>query len=138
MLSLQNNVLPKDLKLTTTLATDANGNVTGFSFRVANAGGPVLKSPALSLLSLPSHKTTVVAANLAPIANYQVIMVGENGGTTTDFSAGKGIIACDAANNLSATASQDESGEGSNVKYAALPASYPDGKFFQFFGIPPL
>jgi hypothetical protein len=138
VLSLQNNVLPKDLKLTTTLATDANGNVTGFSFRVANAGGPVLKSPALSLLSLPSHKTTVVAANLAPIANYQVIMVGENGGTTTDFSAGKGIIACDAANNLSATASQDESGEGSNVKYAALPASYPDGKFFQFFGIPPL
>jgi hypothetical protein len=138
VLSLQNNRLPKDLQLTTTLATDASGNVTGFTFSVANAGGTVLKSPALTLQSLPSHKTTVVPGNLAPIANYQVIMVGENGGATTDFSAGKGIIVCDAANNLSATASQDESGEGSDVKYSALPASYPDGRFFQLFGIPPL
>jgi hypothetical protein len=129
---LPNNRLPRGWQLTTTLATDHGGNVTGFAFSVAQPNGTVLNSPALTLQGI---RPTVVPGNLASILNYQAILVGENGGATTDFSAGQGIFLCYANHNLVATASQDESGEGSNVSYSPLPASYPNGEFYQQFGI---
>ena len=129
-----NNVLPSGWQLTTRLATDSNGHVTGFSFSVAQPNGTVLNSPAMSLQNL--NNSGVVSGNLAPILNYQVILVGENGAKTTDFSAGEGIFLCQAGGALSASVSQDESGEGSNINYSTLPASYPNGEFFQFFGVP--
>jgi hypothetical protein len=54
---------------------------------------------------------------------------------TINFSAGRGIFLCYADNNLTASVSKDESAERSNVKYSSLPASYPNGEFFQFFGV---
>jgi len=132
VVALPNNRLPRGWQLTTTLATDHGGNVTGFAFSVAQPNGAVLNSPALPLQGI---RPIVVAGNLASILNYQVILVGENGGATTDFSAGQGIFLCYASNSLLATASRDESGEGSNVNYSPLPASYPNGEFYQQFGI---
>jgi hypothetical protein len=129
---LPNNRLPSGWQLTTTLTADSSGKVTGFAFSVAQPNGTVLNAPVQTLQSINSN---VVAGNLATILNYQVILVGENGGGTTDFSAGKGIFLCHAKNSLVATVSQDESGEGSNVSYSPLPASYPNGEFFQEFGV---
>jgi hypothetical protein len=129
---LPNNRLPRGWQLTTTLATGPGGNVTGFAFSVAQPNGTVLNSPALTLQGI---RPVVVPSNLASILNYQAILVGENGGATTDFSAGQGIFLCYANNSLSGTASQDESGEGSNVSYSPLAASYPNGEFYQEFGI---
>jgi hypothetical protein len=142
--SLPNNVLPKDWQLTTALATDGGGNVTGFSFNVTRADGSVaLNSGPMTLQTLPGLQVTVAPDNLAPIINFQVILVAENPasnnpGDTVTFTSGKGIFLCSADNALSASAAQSESGEVSNVKYSALPASYPNGEFFQFFGAPSL
>jgi hypothetical protein len=134
---LPNNRLPKGWRLTTTLVTDSNSNVTGFSFSVSQPDGTVLNSPELTLLSL---NPSAVSANLAPILNYQIIMVAENipddGPTDSiNFSAGQGLFLCYETNNLTASVSKDESAEESNVKYSSLPASYPNGEFYQLFGI---
>jgi hypothetical protein len=135
VVSLQNNRLPKGWQLTTTLVADSNGTVTGFGFSVAQPDGTILNPPAKTLLSL---NTTVVPSNLAPIINYQAILVGENGRATTNFLAGKGIFQCYADNYLSIAVSEDESGEESNVTYSSLPSSYPNGEFYQLFGIAPV
>ena len=132
MVSLPSNRLRRGSQLTTTFTTDHSGNVTGFAFGIALPGEAVLDSPTLTLLSLNS---SVKASNLAPVLNFQVILVGENGGATTDFSAGEGVFLCSETNNLVASSSQIEAAEGSDVNYAALPASYPNGEFYQFFGI---
>ena len=132
VVSLPNNRLPSGWQLTTTLATDGHGNVTGFAFSIAQPDGAVLNSGTLTLQSL---NPSVVPGNLASILNCQAILVGENGGNTTDFSAGQGIFLYFATNSLTASVSQDESGEGSNVSYSSLPASYPNGEFYQPFGI---
>jgi hypothetical protein len=135
---LPNNRLPSGWQLTTTLATDGTGKVTGVTFSVAQPNGTVVSS---GLVTVQSLNPSVVPGNLAPILNYQVILVAENqveNGTadTINFSAGNGIFLCSETNDLAATISQDESAEGSNVKYSPLPASYPNGEFFQFFGVP--
>jgi hypothetical protein len=130
---LTNNRVPKGWQLTVSLVTDHSGNVTGFAFSIAQADGTVLNSPTLTLTDL---NTTVVSGNLASILNCQALLVGENGGRTTDFSAGQGIFLSAETNNLTASVSQDETGEGSNLSYSSLPASYPNGEFYQFFGVP--
>lgn len=140
VVTLSNNRLPAGSQLTTTLISDSSGKVTSFAFSIAQPGVQVLNSPTLTLQSTNS---SVVPGNLAPILNYQVIMVAENqveNGPTdsVDFSAGKGIFLCYATNNLVATTSQDESGESSNVSYSALQGSYPNGEFYQLFGIAPV
>ena len=132
VVAVSNNVLPAGWQLTTRITTDSAGTVTGFSFSVAQPNGAVLNSPAMTLEGIRSF---VTSANLAPINNFQVIMVGENGGRTTDFSSGQGIFLCFAGESITATAFSDESGEGSNVVYSPLPASYPNGEFYQQFGI---
>jgi hypothetical protein len=62
--------------------------------------------------------------------------VAENGPSdTVNFSGGQGIFLCYETNNLTASVSEDESGEGSNISYSSLPASYPNGEFYQLFGV---
>jgi hypothetical protein len=90
---------------------DDSSKVTGF----AQPGGAVLNSQVLTLQSL---NTSVVSGNLAPILKFQTILVAENvadngPGDTVNFSAGQGIFLCSETNNLAASVSQDESGEGS-------------------------
>jgi hypothetical protein len=138
-LPITNNTLPKGWQLTMTLLTDPNNNnnVTGFTFSIAQPNGTVLNSPPITLLSLNPNAT---AANLAPVENCTVLLIKNNGGTTTDFSAGQGIFLCYETNNLtaslSASASGVTTGENSNISYSSLPASYPNGEFYQFFGAP--
>ncbi len=137
---LSNNRLPAGWQLTTTLATDASNNnkVTGVTFSVTQPNGTVTDS---GLQTLASMDSSIGLGNMAPIANFQVVLVAENipGNGPTDtvsFSAGNGIFLCYANNNLEATAAEDETGEQSNMKYSQLPATYPNGEFFQFFGVP--
>jgi len=58
-----------------------------------------------------------------------------------DRSAGKGILLCYANNNLSAKgaipspAFDINTVEKSDVGYASLPVSYPNGEFYQPFGV---
>jgi hypothetical protein len=134
VISLSNNRLPSGWQLTTSIATDKNNHnvVTGFTCGVTEANGTVHNWPAQTLEGLNSN---VKAANLAPILNFQAIFVGSYGGDT-DFSAGHGIFLCYETNNLSASVAQDESGEQSNTSYSPLPAAYPNGEFYQFFGVP--
>jgi hypothetical protein len=134
---LANNRLPKGWQLTTTLVTDNNSKVTGFAFSIAQPDGTVLNSPVVTLQSL---NPSVVSGNLLPILNFQVILVAENRADdgpsdTVNFSAGQGIFLCYETNNLIASVSQGESLEQSNVRYSSLPASFPNGEFYQLFGI---
>jgi hypothetical protein len=134
---LPNNRLPQGWQLTTELVTDNSSKVTGFAFSIAQADGTVLNSPSLTLESLNSSFGSTYQL---PILNFQVIMVAENvaddgPGDSVTFSAGQGIFLCYETNNLIATAAQDESGEAANTSYSALPASYPNGEFYQLFGI---
>jgi hypothetical protein len=141
--ALTNNRLPKDWQLTTSLATDQTGNVTGLSFSVTQADGTVvINSGPQALKTLPGLSSTAVVVP-KPIHNFQVVLVAENpvsnGGASVDsvtFTSGKGIFLCYAKNNLSASAAIQETLEVSNSTYSALPASYPNGEFFQFFGAP--
>jgi hypothetical protein len=133
-----NNILPKGWQLTMTLLTDPNNNnnVTGFTFSIAQPDGTVLTSPPITLLSL---NPSAVAANLSPIENCTVLLIKNNGGTTTDFSAGQGIFQCFTTGNLTASLSAGASGivtkEDSNVSYSSMPTSNPNGAFDQLFGI---
>jgi hypothetical protein len=135
-LPFTDNRLPKGWQLSMTLLTDNDKNVTGFTFSIAQPNGTVLNSPAITLLSLNPNATS---ANLAPIQNCTALLITNNGGTTTDFSAGQGVFVCSETANLTASLSAGASGvttgENSNVMYSSLPASYPDGEFYQLFGI---
>jgi len=130
------NRLPKGWQLTMNLLTDRNSNVTGFKFSIIQPDGTTLTSPAITLLSLNDK---AVASNLAPIQNCTALLIKNNGATTTDFSAGKGMFLYSETNSLIASLSANGSGvttaENSNISYAALPASYPNGQFYQQFGI---
>lgn len=138
---LSNNRLPAGWQLTTTLATDASNNnkVTGVTFSVTQPNGTVTDS---GLQTLASMDSSIGLGNMASIANFQVVLVAENipgngPADTVTFSAGNGIFLCYANNNLEATTAEDETFEqGNNMNYSQLPATYPNGEFFQFFGVP--
>jgi hypothetical protein len=137
VVSLPSNTLPAGWQLTTTLATDQNNHVTGFSCVATNAAGVAVVNVAERLLGINSSATS---ANLAPILNYQALLVAENipddGITdTVKFNSGQAIFLLTANNDLAANPPQGETGEQSNTSYSALPNSYPNGEFYQPFGI---
>jgi hypothetical protein len=136
-LPLSKNTLPKGSQLTMSLATNGSGDVEGFSFSMSVPGAGSINSPVITLQSIASQ---VGPENLAPISNFQAILVANNpsGDGTADsvkFSSAQGIFLYDENNNLVATPASDESGESSNIQYGALPASYPNGEFYQVFGL---
>ncbi len=136
--ALNNNVLPAGWQLTTTLITDsATGNVTGFAFSVTGNGRTLLSPSPFTLTGLKGTP----ASYESPINAFVPVLVGENGGADTTFSAGQAIFLCYATNNLkvSGTEPTDEAigggtGEDSNISYSALPQSYPNGEFYQMLG----
>jgi hypothetical protein len=136
-LPLKNNRLPAGSQLTMSLVTNGSGAVDGFSFSMSVPGAGSINSPVITLQSTVSQ---VTAKNLAPISNFQAILVANNpsGDGPQDavtFSSAQGIFLYYENNNLTATAASDESGESSNIEYGALPASYPNGEFYQVFGL---
>jgi hypothetical protein len=130
--ALSNNTLPKGTQLTLTIATNGGGAVDGFSFSIAVPGQPSISTQVITLQSMGSQ---VATDNLAPIISYQAILVAKLGGDTQNFSSGQAIFQFYENNNLVATPAVDESGENSNTGYGSLPASYPNGEFYQPFGI---
>ena len=136
-LPLKNNRLPKGSQLTMSIATNSSGEVDGFSFSMSVPGAGSINSPVIKLQTISSQ---VTSANLAPIANFQAILVANNpsGDPPNDsvtFSSAQGIFLYYENNNLVATAASTESGESSNTVYGSLPASYPNGEFYQTFGL---
>jgi hypothetical protein len=127
-----NNLLTTGYQLTLTLLNNAAGAVEAFFFSMVQPNGTALNSPAITLESLNS---SVTSQNLAPIVSYQAILVGKQGGATTNFSAGKGLFQFYENDNLVAGMNQIESLESSNIVYGLLPGSYPNGEFYQTFGI---
>jgi hypothetical protein len=137
VVALPNNTLPAGWQLTTTLATDRNNHVTGFSCVATNASGTIVVNVSQTLLSLNSK---VATGNLASILNYQALLVAENrpddGPTdTVKFISGQAIFLLTANNDVVANAPQSESVEQSNTSYSALPNSYANGEFYQEIGI---
>jgi hypothetical protein len=137
VVSLPSNTLPAGWQLTTTLATDQNNHVTGFSCVATNAAGVAVVNVAETLLGISSPATS---ANLAPILNYQAVLVAENksddGKTdSVKFNSGQAIFLLTANNEVVANIPQGETLEQSNISYSALPNSYPNGEFYQLFGV---
>jgi hypothetical protein len=119
------------------LATNGSGAVDGFSFSMFVPGAGSINSPVYTLQNISSK---VQQDNLAPISNFQATLIANNpaGDPPNDsvtFSSGQGIFLYYENDNLIATAASDESGESSNIQYGALPASYPNGEFYQVFGL---
>jgi hypothetical protein len=140
VVSLPSNTLPAGWHLTTTLATDKNNHVTGFSCVATNAAGVAVVNVSETLLGI---NTSATSANLAPILNYQALLVAENipddGKTdTVKFNSGQAIFLLTANNDVVANTPQGETGEQSNTGYSALPNSYPNGEFYQEIGIGPV
>jgi hypothetical protein len=128
------NVLPKGWQITLRL-TNTNDNLSGFNYSVAQPNGTVFNSPQYSLTSLQGEPNPVVTGTLAPILNYQASLIGLLNHEIVDFLGGQGIFLYYADKSLTATAPADETGEQStDVTYSALPASYPNGEFYQTFG----
>jgi hypothetical protein len=138
--ALTNNVLPAGWQLTTTLITDPSTQiVTSFSFSVSGGGRTLLAPAPFTLTGLKGTP----ASYETPINSFSTVMVGENGGIDTNFSAGQGIFLSYATNSLAATGTEpgDDSSsvpgtaENSNISYSGLPLSYPNGEFYQMFGV---
>ena len=144
-LPLKNNILPKGYQFTVTLVNDANsGKVTGVSFAVTDHNNKILLAPPpFKLLALTSGASpTINASAEAVIDSFMPVLVGENKGATTTFASGRGIFLVNATNNLAVTNKELTSDlaiggtkEKSNTSYSSLPASYPNGEFYQSFGI---
>jgi hypothetical protein len=136
---LPNNILPKGWQFTVNLATEPNkGNVTGVSFTLANNDNvTLLTTPTLGLTTLTSGATPIITADdESSIDSFTSVLVGENAGETTKFASGQGIFCCYATNNLIASnAVPFVTKEQSNISYSSLPKSYPNGEFYQLFGI---
>jgi hypothetical protein len=137
--ALPSSDLKQGWQLTMTLSTDQSNNVTGVTFSAVQPDGAAIDPvwfPLTSLLNPTTGGPNAGSANFAPIFNVQTILSGEFNGQVADFKSGEGFILSYAPNNLTATAPADESGENSNINYSALPASYPNGEFYQFFSAP--
>jgi hypothetical protein len=137
VVSLPGNTLPAGWQLTTTLATDHNNHVTGFSCIATNTAGIAVVNVSETLLGISSSATS---ANLASIQNFQAVLVAENKNDdgkndTVKFNSGQAIFLLTANNDVVANAPKGETGEQSNTSYSALPNAYPNGEFYQEIGI---
>jgi hypothetical protein len=134
-----NNVLPAGSVVTATLTTGDDDNITGFQFTVSQPNQPTLNSPVVAVTSIDNQRAT--SQNLAPNLGFCASMIALLGGDPVSFKSGRAIFLFSADNNLSANSTapaaafQTGTAETSNAVYAPLPATYPNGEFYQPFGI---
>jgi hypothetical protein len=125
------------------LSTDpSNGSVTGFSFSVIKNDRITCTPPSRQLVDMTiTSGTEATTLNLAPINSFVIVLVAENGGVDTVFSKAQGIFYCHATNNLAVSNGDPtidvslNTVENGNIVYLSLAASYPNGEFYQLFGI---
>jgi hypothetical protein len=117
--------IPKGYKLSFILTNDSNGNVTAVTFEVYD---PMTKKTSSSP---PQVLTSVGAtpAEVAPIVDFELNLVGPGDTDKTKFSSGKGTITYSASTRFSAlpaipgcAGSNTTTGETSNSAYGVVPA----------------
>jgi hypothetical protein len=86
--------IPAGYSITIALDTDANQNVGGASFAVADENGHVVGTAVISLLGKPLAGTDLPAtsADLAPITAFQLNIGGDYGGSKANLTSASGTI----------------------------------------------
>jgi hypothetical protein len=135
LVSLGSNELAAGWVLTVTLQNDSSGNVTGANFLVVDATGATKANVTKTLLGFNAAGFT--AADLAPINGFELNLVGPSGGNSTTLTSGKGVIHYGASHALTCLNTEPSgdlgigTAETANSFYSTLPASYPNGDFWQ-------
>jgi hypothetical protein len=136
--SLSSNKLAAGYVLTVTLENDSKGNVTGCTFNVVDNNGVTQANVTKTLLGFNASGFT--SADLAPINGYELNLVGPDGGAGATLTSGQGIFHFGATNHLTCLNAEPSgdlgvgTAETANSLYSPLPASYPNGDFWQLFG----
>jgi len=123
--------IPKGTKIVTelTYTSDNTGNVNGSVVTVYDGSGAKLGSQTISLIGQPlAAGGTVSEKDLAPIASFQMVLVGWANYADTVFSSGLGTISYTSSTPMTAQASAVSTGESSNSTYSVVPAAA--GTFF--------
>lgn len=129
--------IPAGYTLTYTLANDNDGNITGVTWTVNDGHGNTTSQTQI----LTSPIVGATTAQLAPIVDLELDVVGPGNAQSTDFLAGAGTITYTSSTALNAlpaipscAGSQATTAETSNSVYGLLPAG-PSNTFVQSFGI---
>jgi hypothetical protein len=136
--SLSSNRLAAGTVLTVTLENDSKGNVTGATFTVVDNTGATKANVTKTLLGFNASGFT--SADLAPINGFELNLVGPDGGASTTLTSGQGIFHFGATNHLTCLNAEPSgdlgvgTAETANSAYTPLPASFPNGDFWQLFG----
>lgn len=132
--SLPSNTLTAGSQIVMTLQNDAEHNINGCVFEVFNKHGHSIGSRTISLASQP-------AQNLAPIVAFQLNVVGDIGGATTQLASGAGTMTYTADNQMSVLNTEPacvdwtyKTVEAANTMYSFLPNT-PSQTFTQSFGL---
>ena len=134
LVGLPTNTLPAGYEIIMTLLNDAAHNVDGCTFVVIDNHGRAIANKTISLVGQP-------AQNLAPIVAFQLNVVGDIGGATTQLASGAGTMTYTAANTLSVLNTEPacvdwtyKTVEAANTMYSFLPDT-PSQTFTQSFGL---
>jgi hypothetical protein len=132
MVSLPSPKIPAGYKLTISLQNDAQGNITGATYTVADDNGKTLASGKKVLTSLTGiGAISANASDLAPIVAFELDLVGPVNGEGAVLSSGAGTFTYTATTPLTALASEPPcaefnrgkgTAETANSEYGTLPA----------------
>jgi hypothetical protein len=129
--------IPKGYKIVIQLTymNDNTGNVNGSVVTVFDESGAALGSQPITLIGQAlAAGGTIAEADLAPIASFQLVLVGWANYTDTSFSAGAGTIIYQSSTPMAAVASSPSTGENGNSIYGVLPST-TETFFAQPFGV---
>jgi hypothetical protein len=132
LVSLPSAVIPAGYTLTIELANDSNGNVTGVTFAVLDQHTQTVGKQVIELSPV---------GDVAPIASFELDLVGPIGGEATVLSSGTGTITYRASHTLTALSEPPACAnvtlitlECANSAYGRLPLG-ANPVFVQLFGI---
>ena len=121
-----------------TLQNDTKGNVTGANFTVVDNNGVTKANVTKTLLGFNAPGFT--ASDLAPINGFELNLVGPDGGAAATLTSGQGVFHFGSTNKLTCLNAEPSgdlgigTAETANSAYTPLPASFPNGDFWQLFG----
>ncbi len=132
MVSLPSPKIPAGYQLTVALQNDAQGNITGAAYTVADDSGKTLASVKKVLTSLTGiGALSANASDLAPIVAFELDLVGPVNGEGAVLSSGAGTFTYTATTPLTALVSEPPcaefnrgkgTAETANSEYGPLPA----------------